>query len=264
MQVNWDNFYWFASIAVCLWLAGAVFAFCSSGRNKMAVWLTVGGTLVFGLFITGLWIYLERPPLRTMGETRLWYSFFMVLAGLLTYLRWKYRWILGFSALLATVFVLINLLKPEIHDQTLMPALQSVWFIPHVTVYMFSYSLLGCSFILAIAGLFGKGDEYMKAADSLVYQGVAFLTIGMLLGALWAKEAWGNYWNWDPKETWAAITWGCYLLYIHLRLSGRVHKKILFVLLIFSFLSLQMCWYGINYLPSAQESIHLYNRNTNI
>ncbi len=47
----------------------------------------------------------------------------------------------------------------------------------------------------------------MAAADTLVYIGTAFLTFGMLSGALWAKEAWGHYWNWDPKETWALITW---------------------------------------------------------
>ena len=44
--------------------------------------------------------------------------------------------------------------------------------------------------------------------------GLAFLTIGMLFGALWAKEAWGHYWSWDPKETWAAITWLAYLVYV--------------------------------------------------
>ena len=47
----------------------------------------------------------------------------------------------------------------------------------------------------------------MSLCDNLVYVGMAFLTIGMLFGALWAKEAWGHYWNWDPKETWAAATW---------------------------------------------------------
>ena len=97
-------------------------------------------------------------------------------------------------------------MKPEIHDQSLMPALQSVWFIPHVTVYMFSYSVLGCAFIIALTGLFRHKEEYLHTADNLVYAGVAFLSIGMLLGSLWAKEAWGNYWSWDPKETWAAIT----------------------------------------------------------
>ena len=140
-MINWDNFYVFAAVSVGLWLAGAVFALRSSMRSRMAVGFTVAGIMLLGIFIAGLWEYLQRPPLRTMGETRLWYSFFMGIAGLLTYMRWRYRWILSFSTLLSTVFVVINLLKPEIHDQSLMPALQSVWFIPHVTVYMFSYSV---------------------------------------------------------------------------------------------------------------------------
>lgn len=201
-MINWDNFYVFAAVSVCLWLAGAIFALRSSSRSKAAIGFTSAGIIVLGIFIAGLWMFLQRPPLRTMGETRLWYSFFMGVAGLLTYIRWKYRWILSFSTLLSTVFVIINLLKPEIHDQSLMPALQSIWFIPHVTVYMFSYSVLGCAFIIAVTGLFRHKEEYLHTADNLVYAGVAFLSIGMLLGSLWAKEAWGNYWSWDPKETW--------------------------------------------------------------
>ena len=180
-MINWDNFYVFAAVSICLWLAGAVFALRSSSKSKVAIVFTSGGIIILGIFIAGLWIFLQRPPLRTMGETRLWYSFFMGIAGLLTYIRWKYRWILSFSTLLSTVFVIINLMKPEIHDQSLMPALQSVWFIPHVTVYMFSYSVLGCAFIIALTGLFRHKEEYLHTADNLVYAGVAFLSIGMLL-----------------------------------------------------------------------------------
>lgn len=260
-MINWDNFYLFAIVSVSLWVAGAGFALSTARRSKVAILLTVAGILCLGLFVIGLWLFLQRPPLRTMGETRLWYSFFMGVAGLLTYVRWKYRWILSFSTLLSTVFVIINLLKPEIHDQSLMPALQSIWFIPHVTVYMFSYSVLGCAFIIAVGGLIKDKEEYLHVADNLVYAGVAFLSIGMLLGSLWAKEAWGNYWSWDPKETWAVVTWMGYLLYIHLRLLRRVKAKWLYGVLIFSFLALQMCWYGVNYLPAAQQSVHLYNRN---
>jgi ABC-type transport system involved in cytochrome c biogenesis permease subunit len=150
------------------------------------------------------------------------------------------------------------MLKPEIHDQTLMPALQSPWFIPHVTVYMFSYSLLGCAFLIGVVRLFKKDDELFCAADTLVYIGVAFLTFGMLSGSIWAKSAWGHFWNWDPKETWALITWLVYLLYIHLRLYRRDNVKLLCFLLIFAFACLQMCWWGINFLPSAADSIHVY------
>ena len=260
-MITWNNFHLFAIVSIVLWLIGATFALRSSKRSRAAIGLTSAGVLVLGVFIVGLWMFLQRPPLRTMGETRLWYSFFMGIAGLLTYIRWKYRWILSFSTLLSTVFVIINLLKPEIHDQSLMPALQSAWFIPHVTVYMFSYSVLGCAFIIAICGLLRHREEYLVTADNLVYAGVAFLTIGMLLGSLWAKEAWGNYWSWDPKETWAVITWMGYLLYMHLRLQQKTKNKLLYIILIFSFLTLQMCLYGVNYLPSAQQSVHLYNRS---
>ncbi len=189
-MITWDNFLWFAIVAVVLWTLGAGFSLASTDRSRPAIVLSMLGTLVFAVFIGGLWMSLQRPPLRTMGETRLWYSFFMGISGLLTYLRWRYRWILSFSAVVGAVFVLLNILKPEIHDQSLMPALQSFWFVPHVTVYMFSYSVLGCAFILACMGLFRHQENYLMAADNLVYTGVAFLTIGMLTGAIWAKAAW--------------------------------------------------------------------------
>ena len=93
--------------------------------------------------------------------------------------------------------------------------------------------------------------------DWLVYAGVAFFTIGMLLGAIWAKQAWGAYWNWDPKETWALITWGCYLVFLHMRKAAPRRRRAACVILLIGFLCLQMCWWGVNYLPSA--SIHSYN-----
>ena len=175
-------------------------------RPLSSVVLTVVGTMLFAVFIMGLWYSLERPPLRTMGETRLWYSFFMPVAGLLTYARWRYKWVLSFSTLMAAVFIGINLLKPEIHSKALMPALQSPWFAPHVIVYMFAYALLGATVLLALWMLYRGSDLEIEMVDNLVNVGVVFLTIGMLFGAIWAKEAWGHYWSWDPKETWAATT----------------------------------------------------------
>jgi ABC-type transport system involved in cytochrome c biogenesis permease subunit len=255
-MMGWDVFIYFAIASIGASLAASVLALCD--KRKIAIGLSVTASLALAGFIGMLWISLERPPLRTMGETRLWYSFFAGIAGLITYLRWRYKWILSFSTVLSTVFILLNLLKPEIHDQTLMPALQSPWFIPHVTVYMFSYSLLGCAFLIGVVRLFKKDDELFRAADTLVYIGVAFLTFGMLSGSIWAKSAWGHFWNWDPKETWALITWLVYLLYIHLRLYRRNNVKLLCFLLIFAFACLQMCWWGINFLPSAADSIHVY------
>lgn len=255
-MIGWDVFIYFALATGLTSIAASVFAL--SNRRRLAITCAVLSSVILLCFIGGLWCSLDRPPLRTMGETRLWYSFFALISGLFTYIRWKYRWILSFSTVLASVFMILNILKPEIHDQTLMPALQSAWFIPHVTVYMFSYSLLGCAFLLALVRLFKKSEGLLTAADTLIYIGTAFLTLGMLSGSIWAKSAWGHFWSWDAKETWALITWLCYLLYIHMRVYRKGSDKVLCFLLIFAFACLQMCWWGINLLPAAKESIHVY------
>lgn len=271
-MVNWNIFIYFALPSLILWTAGAVFAW--KERRILAHTFTISGMCIFAAFIIGLWMSLERPPLRTMGETRLWYSAFLPLAGITVYARWHYKWILSFSTIMATVFICINLFRPEIHSKTLMPALQSPWFAPHVIVYMFCYAILGSATLVAIwqllpsklkaklshAQLNIKENENTDATLELVCTGLSFMTFGMLFGALWAKEAWGHYWAWDPKETWAAATWLSYLTYIHLCISRPNAKTIANWILIFSFCCLQMCWWGINYLPSAQgNSVHTYS-----
>lgn len=260
-EMTWDQFIYFAGAATLCWIASAVYAGKKEGFGRAVGW-NVLGLGIFFAFIIALWISLERPPLRTMGETRLWYSFFLPVAGLLTYVRWRYRWILSFSTLMAAVFIGINLLKPEIHNKTLMPALQSPWFAPHVIVYMFAYALLGAAAVIAVYLLIKKKADrsIMALCDNLVYVGTAFLTIGMLFGALWAKEAWGHYWSWDPKETWAAATWMGNLLYIHFRLHRPARFPVALGLLVFAFVLLQVCWFGVNYLSSAQGvSVHTYS-----
>ena len=259
--MTWELFIYFAIVAVLLWAVGAWAAWRE--RPTMAYTSTIVGLAVFFSFILMMWISLERPPLRTMGETRLWYSFFLPLTGIIVYSRWKYKWILSFSSVLALVFICVNLFKPEIHSKTLMPALQSPWFAPHVIVYMFAYAILGVATLMAVFLLLPSklgGRKNLGGLDNLVYVGLAFMTVGMLFGALWAKEAWGHYWSWDPKETWAAITWFAYLIYIHYRQLPKQKPRLALCILLISFLLLQMCWWGINYLPSAQAtSVHTYS-----
>lgn len=265
MIISWNTFIWFALPSVLLWAIGAWSAF--KERKILCYATTIIGLLLFATFILGMWINLERPPLRTMGETRLWYSFFLPLAGLITYSRWNYKWILSFSTLLAFVFICVNLFKPEIHSTTLMPALQSPWFAPHVIVYMFCYAMFGAAFAVAAWTMIrskrhgtNPDSNLWPLLDNLVSVGISFMTIGMLFGALWAKEAWGTYWAWDPKETWAAISWLSYLVYIHFRLARPKQHRLALWILIVNFFLLQMCWWGINYLPTAQgKSVHTYN-----
>ena len=168
-----------------------------------------------------------------------------------------------FSAVVASVFIGVNYFKPEIHSKALMPALQSYYFVPHVTVYILSYAMLGVATIAAGMQLWntarGGADKKLYAfMDNIVYIGFGFLALGMLSGALWAKEAWGSYWSWDPKETWAFITGAAYLIYIHMRLRPAHPAFTLWVLPI-AFILLMITWLGVSYLPAAQGSIHVYS-----
>lgn len=243
----------FGIISILCWLLASFFSI--KKKEKQAMLLQSIGILAFALFITWLWLTLKRPPFKTMGETRIWYSFFLAFLGGITYLRWKINYLLTFINLLASVFVMINICNPEIQSQTLMPALQSVWFIPHVATYMFAYSVISCAFVLGVLELFHLNTH---KCDLLVKIGTVSLGIGLCLGALWAKKAWGQYWSWDIKETAALITWIIFLLYIHLQKVKKINRKILLFILMIGFLSLQFTWYGVKVLPAAKQSPHTF------
>jgi len=260
------NFPAFAGITFFCWILGLSLVYFSRKNRKLELagqLIILIGILVLGVFITVLWINLERPPLRTLGETRLWYSVFLPLVGFITYFRWRYKWFLAYAIGLAALFLLINYTHPENYSKTLMPALQSPWFVPHVIVYIFSYALLAASSVVALWGLYQLyfkdfQNKVLFLADNLVYIGFAFLTLGLLFGALWAKEAWGHYWTWDPKETWAFLTWLSYLVYMHFRYFQPTKVRAPLWALSLAFVVLLICWFGINYLPSAANSVHVY------
>ena len=100
----WQQLIWFALASVVCWISGAVLAFRVRSIKPAAI-VSIVGSAIFLSYIVVMWVVLERPPMRTMGETRLWYSFFLSLAGLAVFVRWKYRWVLSFSTLMSVVFI---------------------------------------------------------------------------------------------------------------------------------------------------------------
>ena len=156
-------------------------------------------------------------------------------------------WItIAITICLSVVFGVISLTR--IHLGTMAPALRSLWFIPHLAAYMIAYALLALSIVLWII-------RKKETALKLVGASSSLLLIGMLCGAVWAKFAWGDYWSWDPKECWAAATWLLTLMATHI---PKDRRKLVFITILLAFLSMQITWYGVNYLPSASESIHTY------
>ena len=261
----WIHFELFAPIIIITWtLAICLFVFRKSELHIIAEILSLIGIISLLYFTISLWISLNRPPLRTLGETRLWYSLFLSIIGYILFKRWNYRVFFIYGLVMAILFLSINYTKPDIHNKTLIPALQSIWFIPHVIVYIIGYAFLGFSTILALTGIIHitKKDETaqtLNKAENLIYIGYGFVTLGLLFGALWAKDAWGHYWTWDPKETWALLTWGVYLVWIHINVKKVYSHTFYFAFLILAFIILLVTWFGVNYLPATQNSIHVYS-----
>lgn len=108
------------------------------------------------------------------------------------------------------------------------------------------------------SSLFFKFFDFRQNLDNLSYRligiGFAFLTIGILSGAVWANEAWGSYWSWDPKETWALITWITFAVYLHTRLvKGWQGEKSALVASL-GFVILWICYLGVNLLGKGLHS----------
>nr|QMQ99409.1 cytochrome c heme attachment protein [Achyranthes bidentata]UUL98305.1 cytochrome c heme attachment protein [Achyranthes bidentata] len=84
--------------------------------------------------------------------------------------------------------------------------------------------------------------------------GFIFLTVGILSGAVWANEAWGSYWNWDPKETWAFITWTIFAIYLHIRTNRNLRSVSSAIVACIGFLIIWICYFGVNLLGIGLHS----------
>jgi|GEM_PF-92701 len=182
------------------------------------------------------------------------------------------------SALFTNAFATFTLPKEMQGSSSLVPALQSNWLMMHVTVMIISYAALIIGSLLSIAYLIitiqfhsnsdtnnnknmGLPNSSTSALtlDNLSYRilgiGFPFLTIGILSGAVWANEAWGSYWSWDPKETWAFLTWLVYAIYLHTRLNKGWEGKKPAIIASFGFIVTWICYLGVNLIG---EGLHSY------
>jgi cytochrome c-type biogenesis protein CcsB len=119
--------------------------------------------------------------------------------------------------------------------QPLVPALQSWWMKIHVPANFIGYgtfalaAMVGSAYLLKSHGILADRLPSLEVLDDVMYKsisvGFAFFTVATILGALWAAEAWGGYWSWDPKETWALIVWLNYAAWLHMRLMSGLRGR---------------------------------------
>jgi ABC-type transport system involved in cytochrome c biogenesis permease subunit len=233
-------------------------------RDPVSHWLLAAAALLLFATLIDRSIRIRFVAVTDTYESLLFFS--AVICAVLFALRLA-RKTRGFSPFVlfgATIVCLVLLMvssspiAPK-EIQPPIPALQSFWLVLHVTFAFIGESFFVVSFIAAIGFLVAKNEDRRADMDRLtattVGIGYPIFTAGALVfGAIWAETAWGAWWSWDPKETWALITWLIYTAYLHTRLVARLRGRVSAVLAIVGFVATVFTFFGVNYLLSGLHS----------
>lgn len=241
----------------------------NSGR--LAIFVSIVGVCAQTIGLVIRTIKAGHAPFSNLYESMVFFSWSIVIVYLCLGYRYKLKIIGAFISLIA-FFALgyASLLPPRYKEITpLVPALQSYWLEIHVITCFLGYAAFTVAFVGSIMYLV---KEYLSKKPSGFYQnlptqdlldelsyrmiaiGVVFLTLGIITGAIWANYAWGTYWSWDPKETWALITWLIYAVYLHARITIGWRNKKAAWLAIIGWIAVIFTYLGVNFLMVGLHS----------
>ncbi|OYZ39875.1 MAG: c-type cytochrome biogenesis protein CcsB, partial [Methylotenera sp. 24-45-7] len=226
-----------------------------------------------GLMVRWYESYLIAPDVGHIPISNLYEVFILFcLITALLYLHYEQklntRQLGGFVLLVinaAVAFILWYTFDRQAHNiQPLVPALQSYWMKIHVPANFVGYgafslaAMVACAYLLANKGVLASRLPSLDVLDDLMYKsiavGFAFFTIATILGAMWAAEAWGGYWSWDPKETWALIVWLNYAAWLHLRMVKGLRGPLLAWWALIGLLVTTFAFLGVNMFLSGLHS----------
>lgn len=224
------------------------------------------------VLIVDRWVEAGRPPFKSFYESLVFAAWTTSLVSLAVERRFRIPLIGLLSAAAVVGIFLFALTKRDVEIIALPPALQTWMFIPHVISYFLAYGALfvgGLSAALFLLFPRGMASHHTLGQQSRIdfaattYQitkfGFLFLTAGLLLGAWWGQNAWSNYWGWDPKENWALITWLIFAAYLHFRNIPSWSEKRLAWVVIAGVAAIIFTYLGMDYLPTAADSLHTYS-----
>jgi ABC-type transport system involved in cytochrome c biogenesis permease subunit len=216
--------YTLQGLLVYLTIASYALAFVATAtrRRKIGQGLFLGSFCLALLSYGYRWIDVRHVPLQNLFEV------FLSLGVLCYPISLLSRRVLRIGGQWADMLIGAIVLFPAgfifgAEPQQLPPALQSWLFAPHVAVYMLSYVFMAKAAFQAgtqLAGVKQTGSALLdpeEATYELIAIGFPLLTLGLILGSVWGKLAWGDYWGWDPKELWSLASWLVYLNYFHWR-----------------------------------------------
>ena len=212
------------------------------------------------------WWLSGHIPVSNGPETMLFMAWVLLLLSLSTLNSKLSTIITAFAPLISSFCLLVAMLGGSSSQiSPLMPVLQSPLLSVHVMTVMCAYALFALQLLLGIYALLGHRfslftihfslERATALSQLLLYPAVFLLTIGIFLGAVWANVSWGNYWSWDPKETWALITLMVYAVPFHSTSIPMFRRPLVYHLyMVCAFLSVVITYFGVNYLLGGMHS----------
>lgn len=227
---------------------------------------TVGIVLrTFELGQASHWALTVFLPVTTTYETLTFMAWIIPLAYLLLERRYRFPAV-GGIVLGISFAMLAAAASPAIAPRAVapvVPALQSYWLVIHVLFMLVGIALFTTGFGASVFYLWkrhrGENPEVLRKLEELAYKanalGFPFYGIGgIIFGGIWAKQAWGRYWEWDPKETAMLIAWLAYAVYLHARLLLGPRDVRVAWISVAAYLVVLYTWIGINYFVSSLHS----------
>lgn len=209
-------------------------------------------------------ILLKGVPVVNGMDFSLW--LIVLILGMYLYLAHKKNLrVLGLLVFPMLVALAIWLVSLDMQVTSMQPALRSVWLVFHVSTAIIAYASFAMSFVFSILYLLRERQKTLghidlpasevldRGAYTLSLIGLPFLTIMLVTGAVWAEYAWGRFWSWDPKETWALITWLIYAAYLHIRLRNVSGRRAA-ILNVVGFAAVLFTFFGVSYLLPGLHS----------
>ncbi len=231
----------------------------SENRTQAELFYNKLRSIKFPVFITaqlGLrWWLSGHIPLSNGYETMLFMAW--VLLVLTIVLFRKFRFFLWIGPLAACCCLLVAMMTGSGSQITpLIPVLQSPLLSVHVMTVMCAYALFALQMMLGVYSFWTSKLERITALSQLLlYPAIFLLTIGIFLGAVWANVSWGNYWSWDPKESWALITLMVYAIPLHKASIGAFNKpRFYHIYMISAFLAVLITYFGVNFVLGGMHS----------
>jgi cytochrome c-type biogenesis protein CcsB len=240
---------------------GAFILSIITSHKNYAKYCAFAGCVLILLALALRWYTVGRPPWAALYETAALLALMAGLAAAVTHRKGEPA---PFSIALAALSILLALFSAYLWEpaSALPEALASGWLLVHVPVVIIAYGLFATSAMASVSYLYlhlGGGrskdtlDRLDRIANLSACVGLALLVVGTFLGALWAKAAWGTYWSWDPKETWALVTIIIYAAYAGLRWKGMRGEDAAYLSLL-GFMSVIFTYIGVSYLIPGLHS----------